>query len=87
MSIKNISLILIGSILMGIVGGFLARSIFVGIILPVLLIVFYVMWKYMKSEPQEGKKEGEILDGIQTVNPQNQPLQPVQNTQTPNDRV
>jgi len=84
MSIRNISLIVVGSILLGVLSGFLANSIVVGILLPVLLIVFYVMWKYMKSESPDIKKEEEILDGVQTNNPQNQSPQ---NTQTPQDRV
>lgn len=84
MSIRNISLIVVGSILLGVLSGFLANSIVVGILLPVLLIVFYVMWKYMKSESPDIKKEGEILEGAQTINPQNQSTQ---NTQTPQDRV
>ena len=88
MSIKNISLVVIGALILGAVGGFLANSIVVGILLPVLLIVFYVMWKYMKSEPQGRGKEGEILEGVQTKNPQNMPT-PEQPTyyQESKDRV
>lgn len=78
MSIKNISLVVLGALILGVVGGFLANSIVVGILLPILLIVFYVMWKYMKSEPQDRKKEEEILEGAQTKNSQNihSPKQP-----------
>lgn len=88
MSIKNISLVVVGALILGVVGGFLANSIFVGILLPVLLIVFFFMWRYMKSEPQGGGKEGEILEGVQTKNPQNMPT-PEQPTyyQEPKDRV
>lgn len=88
MSIKNISLVVIGALILGVVGGFLANSIVVGILLPVLLIVFYVMWKYMKSEPQGRGKEGEILEGVQTKNSQNihSPKQPTY-YQAPKDRV
>ena len=88
MSIKNISLVVIGALILGAVGGFLANSIVVGILLPVLLIVFYVMWKYMKSEPQEERKEGDILEGVQSVNPQKTqaPQQPTY-YQEPKDRV
>ena len=88
MSIKNISLVVVGALILGVVGGFLANSIVVGILLPVLLIVFYVMWKYMKSEPQDRKKEEEILEGTQTKNSQNMPT-PEQPTyyQESKDRV
>ena len=88
MSIKNISLVVVGALILGVVGGFLANSIFVGILLPVLLIVFFFMWRYMKSEPQGGGKEGEILEGVQTKNPQNMPT-PEQPTyyQEPKDKV
>lgn len=65
------SMIVLGSILLGVLSGFLADSIVIGVLLPILLIVFYVMWKYMKSEPQEEKKEGDILEGVQTQNSQN----------------
>ena len=88
MSIKNISLVVVGALILGVVGGFLANSIVVGILLPILLIVFYVMWKYMKSEPQDRKKEEEILEGAQTKNSQNihSPKQPTY-YQEPKDRV
>ena len=88
MSIKNISLVVVGALILGVVGGFLANSIVVGILLPVLLIVFYVMWKYMKSEPQDRKKEEEILEGAQTKNSQNihSPKRPTY-YQEPKDRV
>lgn len=71
-------MIVLGSILLGVLSGFLADSIVIGVLLPILLIVFYVMWKYMKSEPQEEKKEGDILDGVQTQNSQN-----IQSTEQP----
>ena len=82
------SMIVLGSILLGVLSGFLADSIVIGVLLPILLIVFYVMWKYMKSEPQEEKKEGDILEGVQTQNSQNiqSPEQPTY-YQEPKDRV
>jgi len=88
MSIKNISLVVVGALILGVVGGFLANSIFVGILLPVLLIVFFFMWRYMKSEPQGGGKEGEILEGVQTKNSQkiHSSKQPTY-YQAPKDRV
>mgnify|MGYP000901440448 CR=1 FL=1 len=69
MNIKNMSLIVLASIILGVVAGFLAQSIVVGILLPVLLVVFYAMWKYMKFEPEVPKEE-DILKGVKTENPQ-----------------
>ncbi len=74
MSIKSMSMIVLGSILLGVLSGFLASSIVVGVLLPVLLIVFYVMWKYMKSESPDIKREEEILEGVKTVKPQETPV-------------
>ncbi len=59
MSIKNMSSIIVGALILGVIGGFLARSIFVGIALPVLLIGFFVMWRYMKNNPEKPKTEEE----------------------------
>lgn len=54
------SFIIIGAVILGVIGGLLARSIFVGIALPILLLGFFVMWKYMgknTEKPQTTEEE------------------------------
>jgi phosphotransferase system glucose/maltose/N-acetylglucosamine-specific IIC component len=63
MDMKKIILVLIGSTLIGILGGLVTRSILVGIGLPILLIIFFVMMFAVKDgkldEPEEKKKDKE----------------------------
>jgi len=44
MKFEIVALVVIGSILVGILGGFAARSIWIGIGLPIVLIVLGLMW-------------------------------------------
>lgn len=55
-------MVVIGSILIGVLGGFATRSIWIGIGLPIVLIVLGVMWlatRPTKEEPEEDKPEPE----------------------------
>lgn len=74
------SLVIVGALILGAIGGLLARSIFVGIALPILLIIFFVMWRYMESDLKKREydvKEEENTPPV-TVNnvPQQNPNQP-----------
>lgn len=54
MKFENILVIVIGSVVLGVLGGFAARSWWIGICLPIVLIVFGVMWLAIKSaKPEE----------------------------------
>ncbi len=59
MKFETVLLVVIGSILIGVLGGFAARSIWIGIGLPIVLIVLGVMWlatRPTKGEPEEETK-------------------------------
>lgn len=61
MDIKSISLVTVGAVILGVISGFLAKSIFVGIALPILLVVFFVMWRYMQNNLEKPKtSESEV---------------------------
>jgi uncharacterized membrane protein len=56
-------LIALGCILLGIVGGFAARSVWAGIVLAVFVFIGWILWKLFKFQnPQqpEEKQEAEI---------------------------
>lgn len=57
MKFETVLMVIIGSILIGVLGGFAARSIWVGIGLPIVLIVLGVMWLAIKPTPQEPEEE------------------------------
>ncbi len=61
MKFETVLLVIIGSIVLGVLGGFAARSIWVGIGLPIVLIVLGVMWLAIKpstpAEPEEEEKK------------------------------
>ncbi len=57
MKFETVLMVIIGSILIGVLGGFAARSIWVGIGLPIVLIVLGVMWLAIKPAPQEPEEE------------------------------
>lgn len=59
MKFETVLMVVIGSILIGVLGGFAARSIWIGIGLPIVLIVLGVMWlatRPNKEEPEEEQK-------------------------------
>ena len=59
MKFETVLMVIIGSILIGVLGGFAARSIWIGIGLPIVLIVLGVMWlatRPAKEEPEEENK-------------------------------
>ena len=63
MKFESVASIVIGSILVGILGGFAARSVWVGIGLPIILIIFGFMWLAVKPDAMEiPPKEGEKKD-------------------------
>ncbi len=60
MKFETVLMVIIGSILIGVLGGFAARSIWIGIGLPIVLIVLGVMWlatRPVKEEPEEENKQ------------------------------
>lgn len=60
MKFETVLMVVIGSILIGVLGGFAARSIWIGIGLPIVLIVLGVMWlatRPVKEEPEEENKQ------------------------------
>jgi hypothetical protein len=65
MDLVKIGIFAIGCVLLGIVGGFAARSLFAGILLAIFVFVGWILWRLFKSqnakeEPissTEGKKE------------------------------
>jgi len=65
MKFETVLIVIIGSILVGILGGFAARSIWIGIGLPVVLIVLGLMWLAIRpsapavseTSKEEEKKE------------------------------
>ena len=60
MKFETVLMVVIGSILIGVLGGFAARSIWIGIGLPIVLIVLGVMWlatRPTKEEPEEENKQ------------------------------
>ena len=59
MKFESVAFIIVGSILVGILGGFAARSIWIGIGLPVVLIVFGLMWLAVRPPASEFPKEEE----------------------------
>ena len=62
MKFETVLMVVIGSILIGVLGGFAARSIWIGIGLPIVLIVLGIMWlatRPAKQEPEEEEKKEE----------------------------
>jgi flagellar basal body-associated protein FliL len=59
MKFETIAILVIGSIVIGILGGFAARSIWIGIGLPVVLIVLGGMWLVVRPSVSEIPKEEE----------------------------
>lgn len=45
--------VVVGALLGGLISGFIMKSIFGGIAFAVLLILFFVLWRYMKREQKE----------------------------------
>lgn len=48
MKFETVAMVVIGSILVGVLGGFAARSIWIGIGLPIVLIALGLMWLAVK---------------------------------------
>ena len=57
MKFETVLMVVIGSILIGVLGGFAARSIWIGIGLPIVLIVLGIMWLAVKPEKQAQPEE------------------------------
>jgi nitrate/nitrite transporter NarK len=89
MSIKNMSLVIVGALILGVISGFLARSIFVGIALPILLVIFFVMWRYMKNNPEKPKitKEENNVSPVTSDNIPQQKTEEPTYYQPPKERV
>ncbi len=67
MKFETVAIVVIGSILVGILGGFAARSIWIGIGLPVVLIVLGLMWLAVRPSAPEVPKEEEKKDDTTQV--------------------
>jgi uncharacterized membrane protein YvlD (DUF360 family) len=64
MNFESVAALVIGSIIIGVLGGFAARSVWVGICLPIVLIVLGMMWLAVKPNapvptPVEEEKKPE----------------------------
>jgi len=61
MKFETLALIVIGSIVVGVLGGIVARNLWIGIGLPVVLIVLGIMWLATKPSasvvPREEEKK------------------------------
>lgn len=60
MDIVNILIVAAGSAILGIIGGFAARSVYAGIILGVFVFVGWFLWRVFKvqeAKENEGKAE------------------------------
>lgn len=65
MSIGSMVLILIGCAVLAVLAGIVTRSIFIGILFPILLIIFIMMWRSLKKDiqPEIQNKEEEGDEG------------------------
>lgn len=60
MKLKTILILVIASIVLGVLGGFATSNLFVGIGLPIVLIVFGIMWLAIRPTiPKEEEKKEE----------------------------
>ena len=59
MKFETVALVVLGSIIIGILGGFAARSFWIGLGLPVVLIVLGLMWLALRPSVPETPKEEE----------------------------
>lgn len=85
MSIGTMVLVLIGSAILGVIAGILSRSIFVGILFPVFLIIFLLMWRAFKKDVEpgiKGEKEQEEEITAKDVTDQQQ-VEPDETNQPP----
>ena len=57
MKFETVLMVVIGSVLIGVLGGFAARSIWIGIGLPIVLIVLGIMWLATRPAKQEQPEE------------------------------
>ena len=55
MDLVKIGVFAIGCVLLGIVGGFAARSLFAGILLAVFVFVGWVLWRLFKLQNSKGE--------------------------------
>ncbi|MFA7678029.1 MAG: hypothetical protein WCY00_00750 [Candidatus Dojkabacteria bacterium] len=68
MSIGTMVLVIVGCIILAIIAGIVTRSVFVGILFPILLVIFILMWRSLKKDStlevkeEELKEEGDITE-------------------------
>ncbi len=62
MKFETVALVVVGSIIVGVLGGFAARNLWVGIGLPVVLIVLGLMWLAVKPSAFDLPKGEEKKD-------------------------
>ena len=62
MTIGSMVMILIGSAILALIAGIVTRSIFIGILFPVLLLIFIIMWRSLKKNVVPEIKEEEIQE-------------------------
>jgi len=58
MNLNKVFVVIGGSIILGILGGIVTKSLWVGIGLPVVLVIFFVML-YAVRTPKSGDNDGE----------------------------
>lgn len=65
MSIGSMVLILIGCAILAVIAGIVTRSIFIGILFPLLLLIFILMWRSLKKdvEPEIQEEENKEDEG------------------------
>ncbi len=70
MKFETVAAVIVGGILLGILGGFAARSLWIGIGLPVVLIALGLMWLAIKDSqpaptPEPVQEEVKKIDTTQ----------------------
>ena len=50
MKMRNILLVAVLSVIGGVVAGVLARNIFVGVVFPILVVLFYIMYRTLTTQ-------------------------------------
>lgn len=88
MTIKNMTFVFAGAVLAGIISGIVMRSIFGGLAFTILLLFFFILSRYIKSEEKSQAdmkaKEDKENTSVPPVSVKNIPSQvPQQNTNPP----
>jgi Flp pilus assembly protein TadB len=60
MNLLRVILIGFGCVLLGVAGGFAARSVWAGVVLGVFVFIGWVLWRLFKFQQPKSKQEAEI---------------------------